>query len=197
MTTEPVQEVRYRQAFLLTHKSFATAEEVLDHLFEQFHITPPTDLSSNELEQWKERRLRPTRRRVLTVLQVWADEYGLLQDDHHLAPRVVNFVSAITSPLPLANAAREVLKSLERFVSDIITTVFCAVRLTVPLPDLGHPRNPALCAGQSQTTQEGEEHQGRPSAHGRKSGSRTPLHAGTEALQQDTPTRMYQLGAEP
>ena len=160
MTTEPVQEVRYRQAFLLTHKSFATAEEVLDHLFEQFHITPPTDLSSNELEQWKERRLRPTRRRVLNVLQVWVDEYGLLQDDHHLAPRVVNFVSAITAPLPLANAAHEVLKSLERFVSDIIAIVFSAVCLTVLLSDLGYPWNPAFCTSQSQTTQEGKKHQG-------------------------------------
>ena len=100
----------------MTHKSFTTAEEVLDRLMEQFEITPPAGLEPNELEQWKEKRLRPTRRRILTVLQVWTDEYGLLQDDHHLAPRIVNFVSTITSPLPLANAAREVLKSLERYV---------------------------------------------------------------------------------
>ena len=115
---EPSQEFRYRQAFLMTHKSFATADEVLDLLFVQFEITPPAGLGTSELDQWKEKRLRPTRRRILTVLKLWNDDYGLLQDDHHLAPRLVNFLSAITSPLPLANAARDVLKSLERFVSD-------------------------------------------------------------------------------
>lgn len=101
----------------MTYKSFTTADEVLDRLFEQFEMTPPAGLGPIELEQWKEKRLRPTRRRVLTVLQVWTDDFGLLKVDHHVAPRIVNFVSAITSPLPIANAAREVLRSLERFVS--------------------------------------------------------------------------------
>ena len=53
---EPSQEFRYRQAFLMTHKSFATADEVLDLLFEQFEITPPAGLGTSELDQWKEKR---------------------------------------------------------------------------------------------------------------------------------------------
>ena len=38
----------------MTHKSFTTAEEVLDRLMEQFEITPPAGLGPNELEQWKD-----------------------------------------------------------------------------------------------------------------------------------------------
>ena len=102
---------------MTTYKSFATAEEVFDLLVAQFNISHPSTLSLKELEQWKEKRLKPTRRRVLTVLHVWTDQFGLLQDDPYLAPRVVDFVSSITSPPALANTAKDVLKSLERYVS--------------------------------------------------------------------------------
>ncbi|KAI0756519.1 ras GEF [Daedaleopsis nitida] len=116
------QETRYRHAFLTTYKSFATAEEVFDLLVEQINIPHPSTLNMNELEQWKEKKLKPTRRRVLTVLQVWTDDYGMLQDDPYLARRIVDFVSNITSPLPLANTARDILKSLERYISVIPPT---------------------------------------------------------------------------
>lgn len=114
--TGPTIELRYRQAFLMTYKSFATAEEVFDLLFAQFQINHPITLGPKEVEQWKEKKLGPTRRRVLTVLQVWIDECYLLQDDHYLARRIVDFISPITTG-PLANSARDILRSLERYVS--------------------------------------------------------------------------------
>ena len=113
---EPVQETKYRQVFLTTYKSFATAEEVFDLLLEQYDISHPVALNLKELEQWKEKKLKPTRRRVLSVLHVWLEEFGLLQDDAYLARRLVDFVSSVTSPPQLADTAREVLKSLERVV---------------------------------------------------------------------------------
>ncbi|KAH9920201.1 ras GEF [Epithele typhae] len=119
---KPIQGVRYRQAFLMTHKSFSAAEEVLDLLIMQFNIEPPSGLSPHEMDQWTERRQRPNRRRVLTVLQSWTDDFGLLQDDHHLAPRIVNFVSSVDGPPQLKKAAQDVLKSLERFISVIPAT---------------------------------------------------------------------------
>ncbi|EIW64034.1 ras GEF [Trametes versicolor FP-101664 SS1] len=125
---KPVQETKYRQAFLTTYKSFATAEEVFDLLLAQFNISHPTALNLKELEQWKERRLKPTRRRVLAVLHLWIEEYGLLQDDAYLARRIVDFVSSITKPPQLANTAREVLKSLERYISNIPATPVSATR---------------------------------------------------------------------
>ncbi|CDO73135.1 hypothetical protein BN946_scf185007.g190 [Trametes cinnabarina] len=123
----PFQETKYRQVFLTTYKSFATAEEVFDLLLAQYNITHPTALTLKELEQWKEKKLKPTRRRVLTVLHVWLEEFGLLQDDAHLARRLVDFVSSITSPPPLASTAREVMKSLERLMSVIPPTPVSAI----------------------------------------------------------------------
>ncbi|KAI0673621.1 ras GEF [Trametes maxima] len=124
---KPIQETRYRQAFLTTYKSFATAEQVFDLLLAQYNISHPTALNLKELEQWKEKKLKPTRRRVLAVLNVWTEEYGLLQDDAYLARRLVDFLSSITSPPQLANSAREVLKSLEHFISVIPPTPVSAV----------------------------------------------------------------------
>ncbi|KAI8981176.1 ras GEF [Trametes punicea] len=123
----PIQETRYRQAFLTTYKSFATAEEVFDLLLAQYNISHPAALNFKELEQWKEKKLKPTRRRVLTVLHIWLEEFGLLQDDAHLARRLVDFVSSITAPPQLANVARDVLKSLERLMSVIPATPSSAV----------------------------------------------------------------------
>ncbi|KAM5536010.1 hypothetical protein V8D89_010268 [Ganoderma adspersum] len=125
--SKPMQETRYRQAFLTTYKSFASAEEIFDLLVAQFNLSHPTTLNLKELEQWKEKRLVPNRRRVLTVLQVWNDQFGLLQDDPYLARRVVDFVSSVTSPPPLAAIARDVLKSLERYISGIPLTPVSAV----------------------------------------------------------------------
>ncbi|KAH9858290.1 ras GEF [Lenzites betulinus] len=124
---KPALETRYRQVFLTTFKSFATAEEVFNLLLAQYNISHPTALNLKELEQWKEKKLKPTRRRVLAVLHVWTEEYGLLQDDAYLARRLVDFVSSITSPPQLANIAREVLKSLEHIMSVIPPTPVSAV----------------------------------------------------------------------
>ena len=60
---EPVQETKYRQVFLTTYKSFATAEEVFDLLLEQYDISHPVALNLKELEQWKEKKLKPRPRR--------------------------------------------------------------------------------------------------------------------------------------
>ncbi|KAI0375492.1 ras GEF [Pilatotrama ljubarskyi] len=124
---KPSLETRYRHAFLTTFKSFATAEEVFDLLLEQYNISHPTALNLKELEQWKEKKLKPARRRVLAVLHEWTEEFGLLHDDAYLARRLVDFVSSITSPPQLAAPAREVLKALERFMSVIPSTPVSAV----------------------------------------------------------------------
>ncbi|KAI0830803.1 ras GEF [Trametes gibbosa] len=124
---KPALEAKYRQVFLTTFKSFATAEEVFTLLIAQYNISHPTALNLKELEQWKEKKLKPTRRRVLAVLQIWTEEHGLLQDDGYLARRLVDFVSSITSPPQLASTAREVLKSLAHVMSVIPPTPVSAV----------------------------------------------------------------------
>ena len=97
----------------------------------------PGSLTTEEFEEWKEKKLRPVQKRyafnqshiltltelylrVLTVLSLWLEEYGLLQDSPHIAPRLREFLSLILDPSSLALTAKYMVQSLDRLVSALI-----------------------------------------------------------------------------
>lgn len=100
----------------------------------------PGSLTTEEFEEWKEKKLRPVQKRsdafnqshiliitklclrVLTVLSLWLEEYGLLQDSPHVAPRLREFLSLILDPSSLALTAKYMVQSLDRLVSSFINT---------------------------------------------------------------------------
>lgn len=77
----------------------------------------PPNLSEEQFEQWKKEKLRPTQKRVLTVLTMWLEEYDLLNQDAEVAPKLQDFLGLVISPPTLALTAKHMLKSLERLVS--------------------------------------------------------------------------------
>lgn len=46
----------FNSTFLVTFKSFTTLNELFDGLVKRFYITPPENLSPNELKQWTEQK---------------------------------------------------------------------------------------------------------------------------------------------
>jgi son of sevenless-like protein len=111
------QQENFRRAFLVTFRTFATATEVFDLLVAQYELDVPSNLSEEEFKQWKREKLWPTRKRVLTVLTMWLEEYDLLNRDAEVAPKLQDFLCLIVSPAALALTAKHILKSLERLVS--------------------------------------------------------------------------------
>jgi len=111
------QQETFRRAFLVTFRTFATATEVFDLLVAQFELDAPPDLSEEEFKRWKREKLRPTQKRVLTVLTMWLEEYDLLNQDSEVAPKLQDFLRVIVTPPALALTAKHMLKSLERLVS--------------------------------------------------------------------------------
>jgi son of sevenless len=111
------QQEIFRRAFLVTFRTFATATEVFDLLISQFGLDVPPNLSEDEFNQWKREKLRPTQKRVLTVLTMWLEEYDLLNQDAEVAPKLQEFLGFVSSPPTLALTAKHMLKSLERLVS--------------------------------------------------------------------------------
>jgi RasGEF N-terminal motif len=111
------QQELFRRAFLVTFRTFATATEVFDLLVAQYELDVPSSLSEEEFEHWRREKLRPTQKRVLTVLTMWLEEYDLLNQDAEVAPKLQEFLSLILSPATLALTAKHMLKSLERLVS--------------------------------------------------------------------------------
>lgn len=111
------QQEIFRRAFLVTFRTFATATEVFGLLAAQYELDAPPNLSEEEFEQWKREKLRPTQKRVLTVLTMWLEEYDLLNHDPEVAPKLQDFLRLIVTPPALALTAKHMLKSLERLVS--------------------------------------------------------------------------------
>jgi son of sevenless-like protein len=101
----------------VTFRTFATATEVFGLLAAQYESDSPPNLSEEEFEQWKHEKLRPTQKRVLTVLTMWLEEYDLLNQDSEVAPKLQDFLRLIVTPPALALTAKHMLKSLERLVS--------------------------------------------------------------------------------
>ena len=106
----------FRRAFLVTFRTFATSTEVFDLLVAQYELEAPPNLTEDEFVHWRREKLRPTQKRVLTVLTMWLEEYDLLNQDPEVAPKMQDFLSLVISPASLALTARHILKSLERLV---------------------------------------------------------------------------------
>ena len=114
---DPVQMRNFQRAFFMTYKSFAAADELFTLLEDLFHMErPPPDASQEDLDldQWREEKLEPMRRRVLFILKMWFEEYGMLRDEPHIVGRLLEFLSSLTSPF--IAMARSMSDSLQRHV---------------------------------------------------------------------------------
>lgn len=63
-------DMGFNSTFLLTFKSFTTLDELFDGLVKRFYITPPANLSPNELKEWTEQKQVPVRFRYATPLVI-------------------------------------------------------------------------------------------------------------------------------
>ncbi|CEP06873.1 hypothetical protein [Parasitella parasitica] len=67
--------------FLLTYRSFCTTEEFVDLLQERYNLTPPAELTPDELEIWTEKKQKLVRLRVFNVMKNWLENYYNNQDE--------------------------------------------------------------------------------------------------------------------
>ena len=65
----------YNNTFLLTYKSFCTAEELSSLLMQRFLIQPPAGLTDEQLEIWINRKQQPIRLRVFNVMKCWMEQF--------------------------------------------------------------------------------------------------------------------------
>ena len=60
---EMAQENFYRHAFLTKYHTFVTPEKLFDSLVERYEMDHPPDLTDEEFQEWKEKKLRPVQKR--------------------------------------------------------------------------------------------------------------------------------------
>ncbi|MBM6387762.1 MAG: hypothetical protein JSY10_27930 [Paenibacillus sp.] len=54
---------KFNTTFLLTYRSFCTTGELFDELFQRYQLAPPEDLKAEELDMWREKKLKLVRLR--------------------------------------------------------------------------------------------------------------------------------------
>lgn len=131
----------FNNTFLVTFKSFTTLDELYDGLVKRFYISPPPNLTPEELKAWTEQKQVVVRFRyvfsffllggdainsrmlcyirVINILKsMVTDEDVLEKDDMHILDRIKSFASTIekevTPPIP---AAKQLLVLVDRAVS--------------------------------------------------------------------------------
>ncbi|KAH8099722.1 ras GEF [Cristinia sonorae] len=113
----PAQEKRYRHTFLMTYRTFCTAQDLFGLLLSRYDMKPPLNLTPEELEVWKQKRLRTTQRRVLATFSSWLEHHRLLEDEPAIVDQLEHFLLSINSPTGNKVTAKQVLKTMERLAS--------------------------------------------------------------------------------
>lgn len=113
--TEPTESQAFTNVFLLTFRTFMTADQLFDRLVERFRMKPPKSLTEQEYKDWKAHLRTPVQRRTLEIFSKWLEDYRLLEEEPHIAQRLTEFLSTIVKA-PLMSTANVVLEIIERLV---------------------------------------------------------------------------------
>jgi len=108
------EETKFRHTFLMTYRTFTTADEVLDLIISRFNMECPPGLGDDEVEEWKERKLRTTQHRILTLITMWIEDHSLVLEEPKVARRLKEFLVGITEPAPLVLTANLMIQALHR-----------------------------------------------------------------------------------
>ena len=84
----------FNNTFLLTYRSFTTADELFKLLVKRFSIQPPRGITQDQYQVWVDRKQKPIRIRVVNILKNWFDSYWMENNDeasNNLLQRVYNF----------------------------------------------------------------------------------------------------------
>lgn len=119
MTATNLENKQYRDVFLMTFRSFMTADALFDALVEYYNLPQPDDLNVSELEDWLERGKGRTQRKVLEIFSDWLQSNHLLEEEPHIAGRLTEFLQSITTG---PNA--KVSKLIQERIKDLVRKLF-------------------------------------------------------------------------
>jgi len=108
----------FTNAFLMTFRTFMTANRLFEMLTERFHLKPPKSLTEPERRDWKVNLRLPVQKRVLEVFSIWLEENRLLEEEPHIAKRLTDFLSCVNGS-PLQVTAEAIIKTVERLTFSV------------------------------------------------------------------------------
>lgn len=84
----------FNNTFLLTYRSFTSADELFQMLVKRFSIQPPRGISEDDYKTWVEKKQKLIRFRVVNILKSWFDNFWMESNDaesNELLRRVYSF----------------------------------------------------------------------------------------------------------
>lgn len=131
LTATNIENKQYQDVFLMSFRSFTTADALFEALIEYYNLPVPDDLNVSELEDWLERGKGRTQRKVLEIFGDWLVSHHLLEEPH-IARRLTEFLQSIMSGpnSKVSKLVQEQIKDLVRSFSQPLVsreTYFCDV----------------------------------------------------------------------
>lgn len=90
LTLHDYLDMNFNNTFLLTYRSFCTSTELLDLLEARYNLTPPSDITDDDMETWRQKKLKLVRLRVFKVLKNWLEVY-YNEEDQIILDRLMAF----------------------------------------------------------------------------------------------------------
>ncbi|KAI8339106.1 ras guanine nucleotide exchange factor domain-containing protein [Chlamydoabsidia padenii] len=90
LTLHDYLDMNFNNTFLLTYRSFCTSTELLDLLEARYNLIPPSDISNEDMEIWRQKKLKLVRLRVFNVLKNWLEVY-YNEEDQIILNRLMTF----------------------------------------------------------------------------------------------------------
>lgn len=70
-------DAQFNGTFLLTYRSFTSAEELFMLLVRRFNVQPPAGLTREQRPDWENRKQKLVRLRVVNILKTWFEHYWM------------------------------------------------------------------------------------------------------------------------
>ncbi len=117
---EAAKDMHFRNVFLMTFRTFMTADQLFDMLVDIYGMEHPRDISEPEFDDWKEKCWLPTQRTVMTVFTMWLEDHRLLEEEPHIAQKLTDFLNLIPQRNVMATTAKLIMQSIKRLVSELL-----------------------------------------------------------------------------
>ena len=105
----------FTNVFLMTFRTFTTADDFFNMLAERFHVKPNGLLTDSEYLDWKANFHTPVQRLVLEIFSRWLENYKLFEEEPHIAQRLKKFLTLIVSS-PHNKTATIIINTIDRMV---------------------------------------------------------------------------------
>ena len=114
---ELAQHKNFTNVFLMTFRTFTTADHLFEMLVERFHLEPNRSLTESEFLNWKANLRIPVQRLVLEIFNKWLESYQLLEEEPHIAQCLKRFLN-LTNSLP--HNKNTIIQTIDRMVRWVI-----------------------------------------------------------------------------